>query len=274
MHSPWWLKVRFAAVTDAGNFRQVNEDSYLICRLGVEESDRDAGCLRLRSEDTGLLLLVADGVGGGVCGDFASRLGARTVAESLQRQVRTNDQLLDHRQCTRFLALAAREANQAILTSIEEDASRDGMATTLAAIWVMRNAAYRLHLGDSRIYSLYANRLQQVTRDHSPVEILVQARSITEEQARTHPFKNVVDQVLGLEEEKLQPEVEAIELVPGSQVLICSDGVSDALTPSDLQAMLQKRLAPQDKATRLVEWAKRAGSRDNITALVAQFGGW
>lgn len=265
---PW--KIEYAAVSDRGNFRPDNEDHVAVYDLAREEALPLTGEQRIQPGSPGLLFLVADGVGGHACGEVASQLGSEVFAQQVRRRFQTGRDT-PHA----ILRNAAFDANEALLEEMARDPARDGMATTLVVLWALPDRAYRAHIGDSRLYRLRHRRLHRVTRDHSPVEALLQAGTITEEQARKHPYRNIVDQVLGIENDHLNPEVATLELRWQDRYLLCSDGVSDALDDPHLRKLLRESTpASAAQASHLVEQAKRAGSRDNVTALVLRLQLW
>jgi protein phosphatase len=163
-----------------------------------------------------------------------------------------------------------REANRVVFARSGEDTKFAGMGTTVTAALASANALHLVHVGDSRAYLLRAGSLRQLTRDHTLVDRMVQAGEISRDEADIHPHRNVLLRALGTEP-KVDVEALDLGLLDGDQVLICSDGLHDMVTESQISAILDiARGAPQDAADRLVRAANRAGGIDNITAIVLE----
>lgn len=221
--------------TSVGRVRRVNEDSYLAVPP---------------------IYAVADGMGGHGSGDVASRLAVEVLARSVMLRPLFTEAVLH----------ALEEANQVIVE--HEGPNRMGTTVTgLAGLETMGGDRLMIfNVGDSRVYRLRADRIEQLTVDHSEVQELVLAGVLTPEQARTHPRRNVVTRALGG-----GPDLVADHwLVPatgGDRFLICSDGLFGEL-PDEVMAPLLAIADPQQAAATLVAAANDAGGHDNITALV------
>ena len=221
--------------TSVGRVRRVNEDSYLAVPP---------------------IYAVADGMGGHGSGDVASRLAVEVLARSVMLRPLFTEAVLH----------ALEEANQVIVE--HEGPNRMGTTVTgLAGLETMGGDRLMIfNVGDSRVYRLRADRIEQLTVDHSEVQELVLAGVLTPEQARTHPRRNVVTRALGG-----GPDLVADHwLVPatgGDRFLICSDGLFGEL-PDEVMAQLLAIADPQQAAATLVAAANDAGGHDNITALV------
>jgi len=230
------MRVVAGVATDTGRVRDHNEDAYI-----VEPP----------------LYAIADGMGGANAGEVASQLALETIGE-MQRAGETT---LDDE---------VREANRVVFARSGEDTKFAGMGTTVTAALASADALHLVHVGDSRAYLLRAGSLRQLTRDHTLVDRMVQAGEISRDEADVHPHRNVLIRALGTEP-KVDVEALDLGLLEGDQVLLCSDGLHDMVTESQISAILDvARGAPQDAAERLVRAANRAGGIDNITAIVLE----
>jgi PPM family protein phosphatase len=229
--------IRFShgAATSVGRVRHVNEDSYLA---------------------NPPLFVVADGMGGHGSGDLASRIAVEEMRACVPLRPLFAEAVLT----------ALEHANQHI---IERDAA-SRMGTTVTGLAALETAGgddlMVFNVGDSRVYRLAGNRLEQLTVDHSEVQEMVLAGVITREQARTHPRRNVVTRALG-SESGLLPDYWLRPAIVGDRYLICSDGLFSEL-PDDVIAALLAVGTPQRAAETLVAAANDAGGRDNVTAIV------
>jgi protein phosphatase len=230
------MRIVAGVATDTGRVRDHNEDAYI-----VEPP----------------LYAIADGMGGANAGEVASQLALETIGD-MQRAGETT---LDDE---------VREANRVVFARSAEDTKFAGMGTTVTAALASAEALHLVHVGDSRAYLLRAGSLRKLTRDHTLVDRMVEAGEISREEADVHPHRNVLLRALGTEP---KVEVDALDLgvLEGDQLLICSDGLTDMVTESQISAILDiARGAPQDAADRLVRAANRAGGIDNITAIVLE----
>jgi protein phosphatase len=227
--------MRFAVgvVTDIGQVRERNEDSFLVDPP---------------------LYAVADGMGGHRGGEVASKLALETV-EALARSGKGG------------LAEQVREANRAVFERSMTDRAVSGMGTTLTGAVVDDEGAHIVHVGDSRAYLLRAGALRQLTEDHTLVNRMVQAGEITPDEAEVHPHRNVVTRVVGTEPD-VRVDEQDVPLLEGDRLLLCSDGLTNMVTIEQIRAILESNPSAQDAATRLVRAANRAGGIDNITVIV------
>ena len=229
--------IRFShgAATSVGRVRRVNEDSFLVAPP---------------------IFVVADGMGGHGSGDLASTLAVQVLARYAGLRPLFTEAVL----------AALEEANRAI---IEQEAPKR-MGTTVAGLAGLETAGgdhlMVFNVGDSRVYRLSADGIEQLTVDHSEVQELVIAGVITREQARTHPRRNIVTRALG-SEPALHADHWLLPAAAGDRFLICSDGLFTEL-PDELIVPLLSAGTPQQAAEALVLAANDAGGHDNITAIV------
>jgi protein phosphatase len=246
-----------AVVSDPGKRREANEDSY--CCRG------DLG-----------LYVVADGMGGHAAGEVASKLASQVIEtfinDTREADVNTTWPFpydpalsLDGNRLT----AAFRLANRRIAAAMQKDENLRGMATTAAAMLARNNHAVVAHVGDSRLYLYRDGRLTQVTQDHSWVNEQVRAGVLSEQDARTHPWRHVVTRALSGADD---PDIEVTEIAvqPGDRILICSDGLSGVVTPDAMAEIIGRQQPLAETCQALVDAANAAGGPDNITVAMLQ----
>lgn len=238
--------LRLAARTHPGWVREINEDAYLAEAL---------------PGDDGWLVAVADGMGGHRAGEVASWLALRTLRERVVAGAALADAVL--------------AANEEVFRRQAGDPGLSGMGTTLTAAVIGRGGAVELcHVGDSRAYLLRQGYLARLTRDHSLVEEFVRSGALTEQEARRHPQRNLLTRAIGTDASVPVDET-TVQLEPSDLLLLCSDGLSEAL-PDAMLADLLAAGGPGDVVARvdaLIQAALAAGGGDNITAVLAWWDG-
>lgn len=251
-HGDRAMTILVRAATDLGLRRQNNEDSYG-CWLPEAEEER---------ERRGLLLTVADGMGGVKGGEVASRI----TVESLMHAYRDSagaDVAAD-------LHDALVSANRTVHRESVEHPELDGMGTTCTAAVVRGREVYVAHVGDSRAYFVRAGRIRQLTHDHSLVGQLVRDRQLTAEQAKNDPRRNVVTRSVGIGSEV---DVDAgrvpESLRDGDVLILCTDGLHGLVSDDELSSAVRDRDLDQ-ACDRLVALAKQRGGPDNITVILAR----
>jgi protein phosphatase len=231
---------RFGARTDVGLVRDGNEDSlYAGTRL----------------------LVVADGVGGSVAGEIASKLTVQALAP-LDTDASIADPLAALREAVLRADIALRDA-------IGQDPHLAGMGTTLTAILGAGNGVGLAQLGDSRAYLLRGGEMTQISRDHTLVQSLVDEGQITAEEAAVHPRRSWILRALDGRGEA-EPDLIPLSPVAGDRYLLCSDGLSDYVEAAAIAGALTEGEDPQQVCDRLVELALHAGAPDNVTCIVAE----
>jgi protein phosphatase len=159
-------------------------------------------------------------------------------------------------------------ASGRIAEMVAEDPALTGMGTTLTAMWLVDDRIAMVHIGDSRGYLFRAGELTQLTRDDSYVQMLVDTGAITPEEARVHPQRSLVSQVL--QARPAQPTYTVLRPDPGDRLLLCSDGLSDVVTDEQIGQVLRDHLELDDCAAELVKLALGAGGPDNVTVVLAE----
>jgi serine/threonine protein phosphatase PrpC len=243
----------------------------------------DMGCVRENNEDGFLLVpelnlfVLSDGMGGLASGELASRLTVETVVAHCREAV-SNPSLPLIGERTRGvtepsnrLASAVRLANRIVHLMAEAHPSRGGMGATVVAVRCAEERMSLAHVGDSRVYLLRDDRLEQLTQDHSFVAEQVRCGQITEREAGTSNLQNVLLRAVGIEPE-VEVDISEELLMEGDTVLLCSDGLTRELSDVEIATVLGSAEDAQQAADRLVNLAKQAGGADNITAIVVRHG--
>ena len=225
----------------------------------------DVGLVRPRNEDCAVVFepstyVVADGMGGHVAGEVASHLLTDTVRRQLSGAAAIGEDEL------RQAVLAG---NRAILDCEKENPDYRGMGTTATVLHLDGDEAYWAHVGDSRLYLLRGDSLQQVTRDHSYVEDLVVEGTITEAEARVHPKRNYLTRAVGVED-VLEVDTGHFPVQQQDILLLATDGLMKAVDDAEIARIL--RADAHDPAAELIQQALAGGGRDNITAIVVVCG--
>jgi serine/threonine protein phosphatase PrpC len=276
-----WLSI--AGLTDVGCERELNEDSFYY--RAVQSSDE--GPLGL--------LAVADGMGGELAGEVASRWAVQTLKRELAPLFRPQDpavtrQLdaealavvgsgttvrLEETDLVRLLQHAVERANQVLLGyARQRPAQADGMGSTLTLAVVEDRRLTVVHIGDSRAYLWRDGQLSQLTEDHSVPGALLKQGKIKPDEVYTHPHRNVLYRCLGLKPGVEVDHYPRLELRPGDGLLLCSDGLWNMVYPTDqLAALVAAGGDPPAICRRLVDAANQAGGEDNVTVIWAQLVG-
>ncbi|MFB3739822.1 MAG: Stp1/IreP family PP2C-type Ser/Thr phosphatase [Candidatus Velamenicoccus archaeovorus] len=227
------MRIRAAAATDIGMVRERNEDSYLM-------------------EDP--LFAVADGMGGHLGGEVASRLAVETLEQLFRRQ-------------EGVLADQVQEANRAVFERSILDRSVSGMGTTLTVAIAEGDRIHLAHVGDSRAYLFREGVLRLLTEDHTLVHRMVQEGEITEQEAEVHPQRNILTRVIGVDL-WVDVDEDVVEIRPGDRLLLCTDGLTGMLREEQIRDVLASGLDPDATARELVRLANDAGGVDNITVVL------
>lgn len=260
-------------VTHPGKVRTENQDHFLICALRkqmvVQQTSLPAAeHLMSDSQRLSLLMMVADGVGGGAKGAEASRLALEAVSQYVARGMRCYyaAHSADDEEFSQALEAGAGQCHAELLRRGQEDPEYRGMATTLTLYLGVWPRAYLLQVGDSRAYLLRDNELIQITRDQTMAQELIDLGVMARAEASTTKLAHTLSSSIGGRQSA--PVVTRIDLAWGNVVLLCSDGltrhVSDERIRDQLRAMTSARQVCED----LVQEALEQGGSDNITVIV------
>ncbi|MDR3702309.1 MAG: protein phosphatase 2C domain-containing protein [Candidatus Sulfopaludibacter sp.] len=226
----------------------------------------DKGCVRTNNEDYCLiepelgLYVLADGMGGAKAGERASRMAVETVAETVL--------FAPHRD-TQVLLSAVEEANRRVLEAAQSDSSLEGMGTTLVAALEVDGQLSIASVGDSRAYVLDGDGFRVITDDQTWVNEVGRPLGLDEDSLKNHPMRHVLTMAIGASS-PLTVNYYSVPLQPGTQVLICSDGLHGVLEGPQLEEILRTGPTLEESCRHLVQAAKEAGGPDNVTVVLVK----
>ncbi len=241
------LNIDFIGKTDIGLVRPNNEDTFII---------------NTKAE----FCLVADGMGGAAAGETASRIFAQTAEEIFK-----TDHPTDESEVVQSVQSTFREANERILAHAAKFPEHQGMGCT-AELLAFTSAGFVIgHMGDSRTYRFRQGSLKQLTKDHSLVQDQIDQGLITKEQARTHSMRNVILRAVGV---RPSPALDTLRgpVFQGDLFLLCSDGLTDMVEDEQILQVLCLNGDITLKLEHLIDMAKKAGGKDNVTVVLAEVG--
>ena len=241
--------MNFTVESDVGLKRTINEDRVAF----------------FTRPDQFKMAILADGMGGHNAGDVASEM-AITEMQVLFQQADAA-QLAVPEQRKQWLCDAVSQINDEIYRYAQSHESCQGMGTTLIAVLIYGADCIISHVGDSRVYHFTDEDVTLVTRDHSYVNVLLESGQISEEEAHNHPQKNFILKALGTES-SVQPDFYEVHMKEGSYLLICSDGLSNKLSTSEMAAIITMPMPLKEKGKKLVKLANDSGGEDNISLIL------
>ncbi len=261
--------IEIAGRTDVGLIREHNEDSFLFGNLASGDvfTENDAGVLR--AEAIPSLLMVADGVGGAASGEIASSLATQVSFDNL-RERWERGALKGAVVIADSLQQAVIAANQAIHTESRANRSHHGMGTTATLALVVGGMVYFAQVGDSRAYIVRNGVARQMTKDQSLVQRMVDAGKLTQEQAERSEHRNIILQALG-PETTVVPEFTRDRLLNDDVVVLCSDGLSNQMSSSEIAAAVSKHDDLEALTEALIQRALETGAPDNVTTVVGRY---
>ncbi|MFQ5877268.1 MAG: Stp1/IreP family PP2C-type Ser/Thr phosphatase [Acidobacteriota bacterium] len=261
--APAPLTFSSAGLTDVGRKRSSNEDSFTIAAAHN-------------------LFVVADGMGGHAAGEVASRLAVESIARHISGSDPRKEPTIPaaFRSPSREEAAlpvparrvlnAIRLANQEIARSVRKDRAMRGMGTTVVAAYIQGNRAYIGSVGDSRAYMVRGRAIRQLTSDHTFVNEQVRAGTLSADEARKHPARNILTRAVGSQEE-VEADLVQIDLKQGDLILLCSDGLTSMAEDREILRALQQHRGDLDAGCRsLVALANSRGGEDNITVVLVR----
>lgn len=236
------------ALTDIGKARNTNQDSVFCsdCKVGLLPN----------------LYIVADGMGGHNAGDLASKFCVDSFINVLRG--------IDKGTIINSMEYAIRETNDRLIAMSKERPELEGMGTTFVAATVEENVAYILNVGDSRLYLINSNGIEQITEDHSLVEEMVKNGELERKKARNHPNKNIITRALGVSA-SIIPDFFETNIEAGDLLLLCSDGLTSMVDDKVIHSILSNRNeALEKKVEKLLDIANANGGEDNISIVAVQ----
>jgi PPM family protein phosphatase len=269
------INLALYAQTDVGMVRSGNEDNFLILDLSSGRSwtaseEEPPDILTYAQGYYGSLMAVSDGMGGALAGEVASRMAVETVRDRML-------QLQAHEVYSRVpfherLRLSIEEANILINGESQTNPAHKGLGATFTGVAALGNQVFFGQVGDSRAYLIRANNISRITKDQSLVQQLIDAGQITEEEAETHSYRNVILQALGAHS-SVNVEVSCLTLCDMDTLVICSDGLSGKVHQDEIARIIQESRDFKLACQRLINLANERGGEDNITVVIAQFSG-
>jgi serine/threonine protein phosphatase PrpC len=270
------VQVDLAALSHQGKVRPNNEDHFLVVRfnrsLQTLLTNLPEGLIPFRVEEVGYGMVVADGMGGQAAGEVASRLAIRTL---INLALATPDWVMrgggpEVERAMQRMAERYRQVDAALREQAQADPSLAGMGTTMTLACSLGADLILTHVGDSRAYLLRSGALHPLTRDHTLVRELVDRGVVRPEEAANHPFRHVLTRALGRSEGEIA-EVQRISLVDGDQLLLCTDGLTDMVDSTTIEAILRSSASSEDACQTLVELALQNGGKDNVTVVLGRY---
>jgi serine/threonine protein phosphatase PrpC len=244
------LALAIGKCTLLGNYRENNEDS-----IDVKQFPDMTVCL------------VADGMGGQAAGEVASKRAIEIVPRELKKYL---SGVVGNDETKNIVRRSVVQANEEIMAMAALDRELKNMGTTIVlCVWRKGSALlYVAGMGDSRAYQIRNKKIEQLTVDHSIAQALVEAKTISAAEARTHRYRNVLWKYLGSAEVGEGPEVKAVQLQAGDRYLLCTDGLSGVVSDEDMLDFMKDKADAQECADGLGQKALDAGSRDNVSCVV------
>ncbi len=264
--------LRVGVVSTVGNYREHNEDNFYLPTpggkpLGGGTGHRDAS-LEVPAEDGSTkLFVVADGMGGQLAGEKASQMAVDIIPKELARRLAPGES--DDKVIQRALRDAVAVANQEILGLSVVQTEFNNMGTTVVLALFRGDRAYIAGIGDSRAYRVRDGRIEQLTKDHSLAQALLEAGTITAEELPNHKFNHVLYLYLGSKDARGGPDdVRVADFRPGDRFLLASDGLTGVVADDQLAEVMAGPDDPQTTARTLMKLALDNLSKDNVTCLV------
>lgn len=244
------LALNIGKFTHQGNYRENNEDAIDV---------------KLFPDMT--VCLVADGMGGQAAGEVASKRAVEIIPRELKRYI---SGVVGNEETKTIVRKAVVQANEEIMALAALDRELKNMGTTIVlTLWRKGSSLlYVAGMGDSRVYQMRGKKIEQLTVDHSIAQALVEAKTITPAEAKTHKYRNVLWKYLGSPEVGEGPEVKVVQIQAGDRYLLCTDGLCGPVSDEGILAYVQDKPDVQACAEGLVHHALESGSRDNVSCVL------
>lgn len=226
------------------------------------------GLIRNGNEDGALthpyVIAVADGMGGHAGGEIASSIALRILAE---RTAIFTDSQMDQDSADDFFNATIDEIDSALKVASDDNPALSGLGTTLTAIFIRNNQAVLLHVGDSRAYRIRGTSIEQLSVDHTVMQELLKAGTITEADIAEHPQRSMLTQAL-MGSQTLSIGLHIFDLKENDRFILCSDGLSGVLSDKEIKSLVKSQM-PEDAVKALVDATYINGAPDNVTVVVA-----
>ncbi|HEY7160190.1 MAG TPA: protein phosphatase 2C domain-containing protein [Acidobacteriota bacterium] len=272
-------RVTFGSATHVGVVRRANEDQYMIARLSkvfeVLQASLASDELRELSGQAAYLVVVSDGIGGAVAGEQASMMVLQQVQRYMVEAAKWFFRWYEDPEATdkaiEDLQKGLERIDQAIIEASRNQPAWSGMAATLTVARILGPDLVITHVGDSRAYLFRNDKLQQVTKDHTVTQMLVDSGTISEEDAKHHHMRNIVVNVLGGKDAGVKGEIHQLILNDKDRLLLCTDGLTNPVQVAQIEEILRDVSDPQKACNALIQAALKQGGPDNITAVIADY---
>lgn len=237
--------------SDVGRIRSLNEDSF--CIYGLDEGKEPGFCV------------LSDGMGGHNAGEVASQKTVQFIVETMRDKLDLSKDVIPTE-----IKNAIKDANVRVFQMAASNQSQYGMGATLVLAVVLDTIIYLANVGDSRAYAYRNGELMQITKDHSVVEEMMANGSITPEEAKVHPQRNVITRAIGTDP-SVEPDLFEYDYLPGDTLLLCSDGLSGMVDDEKIIEILGSNESAKEAVSALIKTANENGGQDNITAICIHF---
>jgi len=272
------MNVDVHGLSHNGLVRPNNEDRFLVCRFGrmleVTQTNLPNSESEKRFEETGVAMVVADGIGGNAAGEVASTLAIHSLLELVLLTpdwiLRLNEDYLVE-EVKRRARRRALQVNQIMIDQASIHPELKGFGTTMVLACSLGSDLFLSNIGDSRAYWFQGAKLQQLTRDHTLAQELVNRGVIKPEEVSTNRFKNVLTKCLGSNDRSIDPDFVKLSIQNGDILLLCSDGLTDMVENDVISQVLASAKTSQIACENLLVHALNAGGKDNITIVVARY---
>jgi protein phosphatase len=272
-------RVTFGSSTHIGMVRRANEDQYMLARLSkvfeVLQTTLAHDELKKLTGQVAYLVVVSDGIGGAVAGEQAStmvlQLVQRYMVEAAKWFFRWYESPEETKEAIQDLQKGLEGIDHAIIEAAQNQSSLSGMAATLTVARILGPDLVITHVGDSRAYLFRNNKLQQITKDHTVTQMLVDSGALSPEEAKHHHMRNIVMNVLGGKEAGVKGEIHQLILNNNDRLLLCTDGLTNPVDLAEMEEILRGTSDPQQACDALIQAALKHGGPDNITAVIADY---
>jgi serine/threonine protein phosphatase PrpC len=273
------VRVDISGLSDVGKVRLNNEDHYLIVRLGRSYqtlmTNLPAGSVPDQFDEIGYGMVVADGMGGMAAGEEASSLAIKTLVSLVLHSpnwfMRFEERAGEAEEVMRRNVERFRQANETLIEKASSDQRLSGMGTTMTMAFSVGTNLFIVHIGDSRAYLFRQGELHMLTNDHTVAQKMIDAGLITAQDEVVRDFRHFLTQAIGMQKGPFKPEVHLLQLADGDQLLLCSDGLTEAVEDEKIAAVLNEKMSSASACQTLVDLALKQGGPDNITVTVAHY---
>jgi len=271
------VRIDVAALSDKGRVREQNEDHFFVARAGrhlttlltnIPSSD-----VPTRFEETGYLMIVADGMGGHAGGEVASRMAIATlinivlhVPDWILRLDEEHAQKLMDRAAERY-----RKVHEALQEKAKLDPKLRGMGTTMTAAYSLGDDLFVAHVGDSRAYLFRDGKLQLLTHDQTQAQLMADIGMIPQKEVARHRLRHVLTSALGGMEKAVKVDIQRLKLTNADRLLLCTDGLTDMVENEGIARALGGVESSNEACRQLVDLALENGGKDNVTVVLARY---